>query len=164
MESADTARRRAALDMDIIGVLADGRLRHSEAAAQTWGDVKLWGDSTGRLTVRKGKNQVEPATVALTAATARALQEILPDDADLAAPAFGLTGGVLANRVHAAARVAGLGDGFSGHIGRIGMARRMVAARAPNAAVQRQGGWKHGDMVARYTRGESAGEAIKWLT
>ena len=32
------------------------------------------------------------------------------------------------------------------------------------AAVQRQGRWKHGDMVARYTRGESAGEALKWLT
>ena len=59
---------------------------------------------------------------------------------------------------------AGLGEDFSGHSGRIGMARRMVAARAPNAAVQRQGRWKHGDMVARYTRGEAAGEALKWLT
>ena len=57
-----------------------------------------------------------------------------------------------------------LGDGFTGHSGRIGMARRMVAAGAPNAAVQRQGRWKNGNMVARYTRGESAGEALKWLT
>ena len=40
----------------------------------------------------------------------------------------------------------------------------MVAAGAPNAAVQRQGRWKNGNMVARYTRGESAGEALKWLT
>ena len=77
---------------------------------------------------------------------------------------FGLTGEALANRVRAAARAAGLGDGFTGHSGRIGMARRMVAAGAPNAAVQRQGRWKHGDMVARYTRGEAAGEALKWLT
>ena len=44
------------------------------------------------------------------------------------------------------------------------MARRMAAAGPPNAAVQRQGRWKHGDMVARYTRGESAGEALKWLS
>ena len=29
------------------------------------------------------------------------------------------------------------------------------AAGAPNAAVQRQGRWKHGDMVAHYTRGEA---------
>ena len=77
---------------------------------------------------------------------------------------FGLTGEALANRVRAAARAAGLGEGFTGHRGRIGMARRMVAAGAPNAAVQNQGRWKHGDMVARYTRGESAGEALKWLT
>ena len=164
MESADTARRRAALDLAIIGVMADDGLRRSEAAALTWGDVELWADGTGRLTIQKSKNQVEPATVAVTAATARALQDIRPDDIDLAAPVFGLTGETLANRVRAAARAAGLGDGFSGHSGRIGMARRMVAAGAPNAAVQRQGRWKHGDMVARYTRGEAAGEALKWLT
>ena len=164
MESAETAQRRAALDLAIIGVLADGGLRRSEAAALTWGDVELWADGTGRLTIQKGKNQVEPASVAVTEATARALREIQPDDADPAALVFGLTGEALANRVRAAARAAGLGNGFSGHSGRIGMARRMVAAGAPNAAVQRQGRWKHGDMVARYTRGEAAGEALKWLS
>ena len=73
---------------------------------------------------------------------------------------FGLTGEALANRV----RAASLGDGFSGHSGRIDMARRIVAAGAPNAAVQRQNRWKQGDMVARYTRGEMAGKALKWLT
>ena len=164
MESVETARRRAAVDLPIIGVLADGGLRRSEAAALTWGDVELWPDGTGRLAVRKGKNQVDPATVALAAANARALREIRPDDTDPAIPVFGLTGEALANRVRAATKAAGLGDGFTGHSGRIGMARRMVAAGAPNAAVQRQGRWKHGDMVARYTRGESAGEALKWLS
>ena len=63
--------------------------------------------------------------------------------------------------VLAAARAAGLGEGFSGHSDRIGMARRMVAVGAPNAAVQNQGRWKHGDMVARYTQGEVAREALK---
>ena len=126
--------------------------------------MELWADGTARLTIQKGKNQVEPQTVAVTAATARALREIRPEDADPSAPGFGLTGEALANRVRAAARAAGLGDGFSGHSGRIGMARRMVAAGAPNAAVRRQGRWKHGDMVARYTRGEVAGEALKCLT
>ena len=47
-----------------------------------WGDVELWADGTGRLTIQRGKNQVEPATVAVTGATARALGEILPKDAD----------------------------------------------------------------------------------
>ena len=163
LESSETAQRRASLDLAIIGVLADGGLRRSEAEALTRGDVELWADGTGRLTVQKGKNQVEPATVAVTAATARALREILPHDVDPAAPVFGLTGETLANRVRAAAEAAGLGDGFTGHSGRIGMARRMVAAGAPNVAVHRQGRWNHGDMVARYTRGEATGEALKWL-
>ena len=86
--------------------------------------------------------------MAVTETTARALREIQPDGANPAAPAFGLTGQTLANLVRAAAKAAGLGDGFNGHSGRIGMARRMVAAGAPNAAVQNQGRWKHGDMVA----------------
>ena len=102
--------------------------------------------------------------MAVTAVTARALRDIRPDDVDLATPVFGLTGEALANRVRAAARAAGLGEGFTGHSDGIGMARRMVAAGAPNAAVLRQGRWKYGDMVARYTRGEAAGEALKWLT
>ena len=78
MESADTAQRRAALALAIIGALADGGLRRSEAAALTWGDVELWGDGTGRLTIQKSKNQPEPATVAVTETTARALREFSP--------------------------------------------------------------------------------------
>ena len=164
MESAAVAQARAAVDLAVLGVLADGGLRRSEAAALAWGDVEWWVDGTARITVRKGKNQPDPATVAVTEATARTLRDIQPAAADPAAPVFGLTGEALANRVRAAARAAGLGDGFSGHSGRIGMARRMVAAGAPTATVQHQGRWKHGDMVARYTRGEAAGEALKWLT
>ena len=123
MESPETALRRAAL---------------------TWGDVELWDDGTGRITIQKGKNQVEPQTVAVTAATARALGEIRPDEPDAAVPVFGLTGEALANRVRAAARAAGLGDGFTGHSGRIGMARRMVAARSTQ-----RGGATPGPVEAR---------------
>ena len=137
MESAAVAQARGAIDLAIVGVMADGGLRRSEAAALIWNDVEFWPDGTARITVQKGKNQVEPVTVAVTVAAARALREIRPDDADPAAPVFGLTGEVLANRVRAAARAAGLGDRFTGHSGRIGMARRMVAAGAPNAVVQR---------------------------
>ena len=102
--------------------------------------------------------------VAVTATTARALQGIQPEGANPVAPVFGLTGETLANRLRAAVKAAGLGHGFTGHSGRIGMARRMVAAGVPNAAVQNQRCWKNGSMVSRYTRGEVAGEALKWLT
>ena len=68
---------------------------------------RVWPDGTARITIRKGKNQPEPATVAVTETTARALRDIQPDDTDPAASQFGLTGETLANRVRAAARAAG---------------------------------------------------------
>ena len=52
-----------------------------------------------------------------------------------------------------AAIIAGLGDGFSGLSGRTGVARGMVVSEAPTAVIQHQGRWRHGDMIARYTRG-----------
>ena len=167
MESAAMAQARGAVDLAIIGAMADGGLRREEAAALTWGDIEWWADGTARITIRRGKNQPEPATVAVTETTTRALREIQPDGAEHPVSegrVFGLTGESLANRIRAAAKAAGLGDGYNGHSGRIGMARRMVAAGAPNAAVQHQGRWRHGDMVAQYTRGEVAGEALKWLS
>ena len=162
MESADTARRRGALNLAIIGVLADGGLRRSEAAALTWGDVEMWADGTGHVTSRRARTKPNrprwrslrqpPAPCRIPGPTMLTWPLPCSDSPGRPWPAG------------CAARAVGLGDGFSGHSGRIGMARRMVAAGAPNAAVQRQGRWKHGDMVARYTRGEAAGEALKWLS
>ena len=100
--------------------MADGGLRRSESAALTWGDVDYYQDGTARITIQKGKNQPEPLIVAVTGSTARALRGIQPGGDDLSQAVFGLTGETLANRVRAAASVAGLGEGFSGHSGRIG--------------------------------------------
>ena len=69
------ALARATVDLAIIGVIADGGLRRSEAAALAWGDVEFWLDGTARLTIQKGKNQPDPATVALTETTARARRD-----------------------------------------------------------------------------------------
>ena len=57
------------------------------------------------------------------------------------------------------AAVAGLGLGFSGHSGRVGMA----AAGAPTHEIMAQGRWKTARMVEIYTRAEEAGRAAKWL-
>ena len=49
---------------------------------------------------------------------------------------------------------------FSGHSGRVGMAQN----GAPTHEIERQGRWKQGGgMVGRYTRGESAGSALRYL-
>ena len=53
---------------------------------------------------------------------------------------------------------------FSGHSGRVGMARRMAQNGVPTHEIERQGRWKQGGgMVGRYTRGESAGSALRYL-
>ena len=57
----------------------------------------------------------------------------------------------------------GPGRGVSGHSGRAGLARRMARAGAPDSAIMRQVRWSSSAMVARYTRGESAGDAARWL-
>ena len=113
-ESVETVRKRAALDLATLGVLADGGLRRSEATALTWSDVEWWEDGTARITIQRGKNQSEPVSVAVTEATARALREIQLEDTP-EAPVFGPTGESLVNRVRAAARAAGLGGDFTGH-------------------------------------------------
>ena len=44
------------------------------------------------------------------------------------------------------------------------MARRMAQNGAPNHKIERQGRWKQGGgMVGRYTRGEFAGSALRYL-
>ena len=92
METPAAALARAAVALAIIGVLADGGLRRSEAAALTWGDVEYYEDGTARITIQRGKNQPAPATVAVTENTARALHEIQPHGIDPGTPVFGLTG------------------------------------------------------------------------
>ena len=58
---------------------------------------------------------------------------------------------------------AGLGKGYSGHSGRVGLAIRMTRRGAPLQAVQTHGRWKSPSMPARYTRSEKALEALEWL-
>ena len=167
-ERPDEAQRRGLVDIALAGLLSDAGLRRSEAAALTWADLERAPDGSGRLTVRRSKTDqtAEGRVVAVTAPTMRDVLAIRPADVDPAAPVFGLSADRIARRIKAAARAAGLGDGFSGHSGRVGMARRMVARGAPTAAVIRQGRWSErsgGAMVARYTRSEDAAAALPYL-
>ena len=79
---------------------------------------------------------------------------------------FGLSESQIARRVKVIAKASGLTDWefFSGHSGRVGMARRMAQNGTPTHEIERQGRWKQGGgMVDRYTRGESAGSALRYL-
>ena len=152
----------------LVAVLSDAGLRRSEAAALTWGDVQRWDDGSGRITVIRSKTDAEAqgAVVAITPAAMAALSAIRPAGVGGEVKVFGLSESQIARRVKAVARAAGLSDWefFSGHSGRVGMARRMAQNGAPTHEIERQGRWKQGGgMVGRYTRGESAGSALPYL-
>ena len=70
------------------------------------------------------------AAVYLGQAAMTALAAIRPADVDGAAPIFGLSVRQLPRRIQAMARAAGLGEGFSGHSGRVGMAQDLAAGGA----------------------------------
>ena len=168
METLQQAAERGKFDVALVAVLSDGGLRRSEAAALTWGDAQRWDDGSGRITVIRSKTDAEAqgAVVAITPAAMRALDAIRPAGVGGAVKVFGLSESQIARRVKAVAKAAGLADWelFSGHSGRVGMARRMAQNGAPTHEIERQGRWKQGGgMVGRYTRGESAGSALRYL-
>ena len=168
METRDQARERGKFDVALVAILSDAGLRRSEVAALTWGDVQRWDDGSGRITVIRSKTDAEAvgAVVAITPAAMQALDAIRPAGVGGDVRVFGLSESQIARRVKAIAKAAGLADWefFSGHSGRVGMARRMAQNGAPTHEIERQGRWKQGGgMVGRYTRGESAGSALRYL-
>ncbi len=167
-ETAEQAAERGKVDLVLVAVLSDAGLRRSEAAALTWGDIQRWEDGSGRITVVRSKTDAEAqgAVVAITPVAMQALSAVRPEGVGADVKVFGLSESQIARRVKAIARAAGLADWefFSGHSGRVGMARRMAQNGAPTHEIERQGRWKQGGgMVGRYTRGESAGSALRYL-
>ena len=167
-ETPEQAAERGRFDVALVAVLSDAGLRRSEAAALTWGDVQRWDDGSGRITVVRSKTDAlaQGAVVAITTAAMHALDAIRPAGVGGEVKVFRLSESQIARRVKVIARAAGLADWefFSGHSGRVGMARRMAQNGAPTHEIERQGRWKQGGgMVGRYTRGESAGSALRYL-
>ena len=168
IETPEQAAERARFDLALVAVLSDGGLRRSEASSLTWGDAQRWDDGSGRITVIRSKTDAEAqgAVVAITPAAMEALDAIRPAGVGGVEKVFRLSESQIARRVKVIAKAAGLADweSFSGHSGRVGMARRMAQNGAPTHEIERQGRWKQGGgMVGRYTRGESAGSALRYL-
>ena len=64
---------------------------------------------------------------------------------------FGLSPRQIGRRVQVAARAAGLGEGFTGHSGRVGMAQDLARSGVELPALMTAGRWKSSRMPARYT-------------
>ena len=157
-ESPGRARARGLADSALCAALFYAGLRRSEAAALAWGDVEASADGSGLLTIRKSKTdpEAEGSVRYLPRAAMEALAAIRPEDSGAEEPVFRLSARQIARRVEAAASAAGLGPGYSGHSGRVGLAAELSRAGASTHEIAAAGGWKSAGMVIRYTRRETA--------
>ena len=93
-----------------------------------------------------------------------ALDALRPVAAAPEGKVFGLAARQMNNRIKAVIKAAGFdGDAFSGHSGRVGLARMMSGAGAPTETTMRQGRWRTEAMVSRYIRKETVGAALRWM-
>ena len=125
------------------------------------------GNGTGLVYIERSKTDQagEGAYVVITPETLAALK-LLRQDSDAWTndeSVFRHSMSQISRRVGSMAKAAGLGEGYSDHSGRVGLAIRMTRRRAPLQAVQTHGRWKSPSMPARYTRSEKALDALEWL-
>ena len=131
--------------------------------------MQRWEDGSGRITVIRSKTDVEAqgAVVAITPAAMRALDAIRPMGVGSTVKVFGLSESQIARRVKVTPKAAGLTDWelFSGHTagGWAWPGAGPRTAPLPTRSSARAAGSRAGGMVGRYTRGESAGSALRYL-
>ena len=158
-EAPENARIRGLMDIAICSTMRDAMLRRSEAADLRWSDIEVREDGTGRLLIRRSKTDPEGKgfVTYLGPATVMDLLEIRPAEADPEDKIIGLTGNAIGRRIRAAALTSDLGDGFSGHSCRVGMAIDLAREGATIPEIMQVGRWRSAVMVARYIRAEEAG-------
>ena len=168
MERPSNARRRGLVDIALISVMRDALLRRSEAAEVRWERIAPQPDGSGRLTIpwSKTDQQGEGVVLYLGPPTMKALDRIRPrqqqmlerdkDEKGL----FRLKAAAISERIAAAALAAGLGEGYSGHSCRVGMAVDLAEAGATMAQLQAVGRWKSSQTVARYVGAQFAGRSV----
>ena len=162
----EESRCRAVRDVALIAVMTDAGLRVSEAAAVTWSDIAQR-DVGGILLVRRGKTDPRGAGRPVYVG-ASAMSDLDAYRHTLVRPrpesrAWPLSPDRLGAIVRQSAFAAGLGEGYSGHSPRVGLAVRMHAAGASLTDIMRQGRWTSAATVARYLRGIEAEQASQWL-
>ena len=159
METAEQAAHRGRVDRALIGVLFQGGLRRSEAAALEWRDVEP-GSEPGTLLirVRRSKTNQDGAdtdTRLVKNGTAAALDAMRGADD---APVFGgLSPQSINNRVRSLASHAGLdASRITAHSARIGLASELTRRGASTTETMLAGNWKTSRMVAHYAAGAKA--------
>jgi len=156
-ESARAAARRGSVDIALVMLMRDAMLRVSECAALTWGDIESVPDGSGRLLIRRSKTDPdgEGAVVFVSPQTMAALASIR-NGAQVGFRVFELSPNQISLRIKKAALAAGLGDGFSGHSPRVGMAQDLARIGVELPSLMTAGRWRSPTMPAHYTRNETA--------
>ncbi|MYA41634.1 MAG: hypothetical protein F4Z31_07775 [Gemmatimonadetes bacterium] len=156
LEKETAAMHRGDLDVALIGSMRDGLLRRSEAAAIRWGDLAWAEDGSGRLLLGRSKTDQEGRghTAYVADVTMADLERIRPPRAKPEDRIFALSASQISRRIAAAARAAGLGEGYSGHSPRVGMTVDLVAAGFSLAELMREGRWRSPVMPAYYARNQ----------
>ena len=159
LERMETALERGNLDIAMIGMMRDGLLRVSEAAAVVWSDIEGRPDGSGRLTIRRSKTDREgKGFVAYLSERTMSDLEKIRNGATGSARVIGLRPNQIARRIKRAAQQAGAGDKFSGHSCRVGMACDLAREGIDLPRIMHAGRWTSVEMVAHYTRNETAGK------
>ena len=103
----------------------------SETHLLTWTDVEFRNNGTALLQLHRSKTdqESERVVVYIGKQAADAINVIRPAEElpDPVTPLFGISPRQIGRRVQAAAQAAGLGEGFTGHSGRVGMAQDLAA-------------------------------------
>ena len=112
MESNKRVASRARVDIALLSLLRDGRVRKAEAAALTWGNVDLRKNGTGRVTIPRPRKHQNAEVLPMSGETAKDLMAIRPKDPKPEDPVFGITTRQMRTRIRAATQAAGLGYYF----------------------------------------------------
>ena len=159
MESEKAATRRGMADAAIITIMRDGLLRVREAQNLKISDITEWEDGTGRLLIRRSKTDPDgEGAIAFLSSTTMGYFGPFRSGRSEEDSVFGLDRNSIARRIKEAAKAAGLGDGFSGHSPRVGMARDLASAGFSLPALMTAGRWTSPRMPALYIREEAAGQ------
>ena len=169
MESAAAAADRGATDKALAGLLFQGGLRRSEAAALRWADMQDAADGRGIVVyVRRSKTDQDGTAADVRylkrgcAAALRQLRDRLTVQRSGLRPdgtgqvLGGINGQSIARRLTAAASAAGIEGRITGHSGRVGLAVELTRRGAPEQATAKAGGWKSSRMVAHYAAAVAA--------
>lgn len=156
LETNRRALARGLQDIALCSMMRDGLLRRAEVIELRWSDLELLLDGTARLLIRFSKTdqEGEGATVYLGKDATRDIEAIRPPNAGPGDRIFGVSCNAIYSRIRKACQQAGLGDGYSGHSGRVGMAQDLSAAGYSFPEIMTAGRWKSPTMVAKYCRNQ----------